>query len=64
MADAADIAAENIEHAERQALARFNSSRNVDPRESRTHCVFCEEPIPEGRRKALPGVTCCIHCAD
>jgi len=64
MADAADIAAENIELAEQAALARFKRAGNLEQQESRTHCIFCDEPIPEGRRKALPGVTCCIHCAD
>lgn len=24
----------------------------------------CGEPIPEGRRKALPGVQYCVDCAD
>ena len=30
--------------------------------ESRTHCEMCEEPIPEARRKALPGVQLCVLC--
>ena len=30
--------------------------------ESRTHCAECEEPIPEPRRAALPGVTLCLDC--
>jgi phage/conjugal plasmid C-4 type zinc finger TraR family protein len=30
--------------------------------ESRTHCELCEEPIPEARRKALPGVRLCVAC--
>ena len=25
-------------------------------------CAECEEPIPEARRKALPGVKLCIEC--
>jgi phage/conjugal plasmid C-4 type zinc finger TraR family protein len=29
---------------------------------SRTHCLDCEEPIPEARRMALPGVTLCLPC--
>ena len=32
--------------------------------ESRTHCVECEEPIPEPRRAALPGVRLCIECQN
>lgn len=30
--------------------------------ESRTHCAECEEPIPEARRRALPGVKLCVAC--
>ena len=29
---------------------------------SRTHCAECEEPIPEARQKAVPGVALCIEC--
>jgi phage/conjugal plasmid C-4 type zinc finger TraR family protein len=30
--------------------------------ESLLHCADCEEPIPENRRRALPGVKLCIDC--
>jgi phage/conjugal plasmid C-4 type zinc finger TraR family protein len=30
--------------------------------ESRTHCEECEAPIPEARRRAVPGVRFCIDC--
>lgn len=30
--------------------------------ESLTHCAECEEPIPEARRQAIPGVKLCIDC--
>jgi len=30
--------------------------------ESETHCVDCGEPIPEGRRRAVPGVRTCVEC--
>jgi phage/conjugal plasmid C-4 type zinc finger TraR family protein len=30
--------------------------------EGRTHCVECGEEIPEGRRRALPGVQTCVPC--
>lgn len=30
--------------------------------ESLTHCEECDAPIPEARRKALPGVRLCIAC--
>ena len=29
---------------------------------SRTHCEDCEEPIPERRRQAVPGVRRCVAC--
>ncbi len=28
----------------------------------RTHCEECEEPIPEARRQAVPGVRLCVRC--
>jgi phage/conjugal plasmid C-4 type zinc finger TraR family protein len=30
--------------------------------ESARHCVECGEAIPEGRRRALPGVRTCVAC--
>ena len=30
--------------------------------ESLTECADCGEPIPEARRRAVPGVTLCIGC--
>ncbi len=29
---------------------------------SLSHCEECEEPIPEARQKAVPGVRLCISC--
>lgn len=29
---------------------------------SRSHCEECEAPIPEARRKAVPGVRLCVTC--
>ena len=29
---------------------------------SLTHCAECDEPIPEARRKAVPGVRLCVDC--
>ncbi|WP_316015791.1 DksA/TraR family C4-type zinc finger protein [Roseobacter sp. HKCCA0434] len=29
---------------------------------SLTHCAECEEPIPEARRAAIPGVKLCMDC--
>ena len=30
--------------------------------EGLSHCEDCDEPIPEGRRKAVPGVRRCVVC--
>lgn len=30
--------------------------------ESLKHCAECDEPIPQARREALPGVRLCIEC--
>lgn len=30
--------------------------------ESRRHCEECDTPIPEARRKAVPGVKLCVKC--
>ena len=27
-----------------------------------TLCILCDEEIPEGRRRVLPGVQTCIEC--
>ena len=27
-------------------------------------CAHCEEPIPEGRREAMPGCTLCRECQE
>jgi hypothetical protein len=29
----------------------------------RKRCALCDEPIPEARLEALPGVTTCVACA-
>lgn len=31
---------------------------------SLTHCEECGTPIPEARRKALPGVRLCVACQE
>jgi phage/conjugal plasmid C-4 type zinc finger TraR family protein len=31
---------------------------------SLTHCEDCEEEIPEGRRRAVPGVRRCVRCQE
>lgn len=48
----------SIDDALAQARARLPQG------ESLTHCAECDEVIPEGRRKALPGVRLCIACQE
>ncbi len=28
------------------------------------HCEACDAPIPEARRRAVPGVRLCVNCQD
>lgn len=51
---------EQIEASINDELARMKRP-GVD-RPSRETCLECEEPIPEARRKAIPGVVLCIDC--
>ena len=52
---------EQIEASISDELARMKA-RRVPVGDSLTHCAECEEPIPEARREALPGVKLCIEC--
>lgn len=52
---------EQIEASISDELARLKARRGPQG-ESLTHCAECEEPIPEARRKAIPGVKLCIDC--
>lgn len=55
-----DAVNEQINSTIEDAVAR---ARGVIPRgESLKFCEECEEPIPEARRKAVPGVRLCIAC--
>ncbi|MET4127263.1 DksA/TraR family C4-type zinc finger protein [Roseovarius sp. MBR-6] len=54
---------EQIEASIAEELARLRA-RPVPSGESRTHCAECEEPIPEARRQAIPGVKLCLDCAN
>ena len=37
-------------------------TRRAPVGESATLCAECDEPIPEARRAAIPGVKLCIEC--
>jgi phage/conjugal plasmid C-4 type zinc finger TraR family protein len=53
--------AEQIEASINDELARLKA-RRTPVGESALFCAECEEPIPEARRTALPGVKLCIDC--
>ncbi|MBT9382887.1 DksA/TraR family C4-type zinc finger protein [Pseudooceanicola sp. CBS1P-1] len=52
---------EQIEASIQDELQRLKGRRQPQG-ESLTHCADCEEPIPEKRRLAIPGVKLCIEC--
>lgn len=52
---------EQIEASIQDELARLKA-RRTPVGDSLTHCADCEDPIPEARRAALPGVKLCIDC--
>lgn len=52
---------EQIEASIEDELKRMQS-RRLPRGESLTHCAECDEPIPEPRRRAIPGVKLCVDC--
>ncbi len=51
---------EQIDATVRDAIKRARAQLPSGP--SRTHCEQCDAPIPEARRKSLPGVLLCVPC--
>ena len=45
-----------VEDAVKRARSRLQRGPSL------THCEECEAPIPEARRKAVPGVRLCVAC--
>ena len=43
-----------------EAIALARSMLPVGP--GTKHCTGCSEPIPEARRKAMPGTWLCVEC--
>ena len=52
---------EQIEATIKDELSRLKQTQLVG--DSLKQCADCDEPIPEARRKAIPGVKLCIECA-
>ena len=52
---------EQIDASIQDELARMRAQQRARG-DSLTHCADCDEPIPERRREAIPGVTLCVEC--
>lgn len=57
--DTIDAASELTQQRIEMAVAAHRLNHNAV---SATHCVECEEELPEARRKAYPGCTMCVEC--
>lgn len=53
---------DQIDASVEDAVAR--ARRNLHVGKSLEFCEECGEPIPEARRKALPGVRLCVKCQE
>ncbi|WP_405404430.1 DksA/TraR family C4-type zinc finger protein [Paracoccus sp. Ld10] len=54
---------DQIEVSTAEAIARARAAATRSQTlESARHCAECDEPIPEARRAAQPGVQLCIVC--
>lgn len=61
MADSMDL----VQQREAENLARHLANATQRPvMPSAFFCEDCDAPIPEARRKALHGVTLCVHCKE
>lgn len=57
-----DAVQEQIDSTVEDGLERVRS--RIPKGESRQDCAECGEPIPEARRRALPGVQLCVACQE
>lgn len=64
MSDLFDRAQEREEEMRADALAE--QARRADGQTARVSATYCAcgEPIPEARRKYLPGVQTCVECQE
>ena len=51
---------DQIDATVKDAIKRAQAQLPKGP--SLSHCEECEAPIPEARRKAMPGVRLCVPC--
>ncbi|MBS0383240.1 MAG: DksA/TraR family C4-type zinc finger protein [Proteobacteria bacterium] len=55
-----DAVQDQIDATVADAVARARSKQGKGP--GLSHCEECGAPIPEARRKAVPGVRLCLRC--
>lgn len=60
-AEIIDAASELEEMLREQAIAAHRIDRNAV---SATHCIECDEAIPQARREAVPGCRTCASCQE
>ncbi|KGM57774.1 hypothetical protein N799_00980 [Lysobacter arseniciresistens ZS79] len=53
---------DQIDATVKDAIKRARSQLREGP--GLTHCEECDAPIPEARRKAVPGVRMCVACQE
>jgi len=53
---------DQIDATVKDAIQRARSRLPKGP--GRLHCEECDAPIPEARRKAMPGVRLCVACQE
>lgn len=53
---------DQIDATVKDAIKRARSGMRAGP--GRSRCEECEAPIPEARRKAVPGVRFCVACQE
>jgi len=53
---------EQIDATVKDAIRRARSRMRAGP--GRTRCEECDAPIPQARRKAVPGVRFCVSCQE
>lgn len=52
---------EQIETSTQEAIERMRA-RQRHAGDSAEFCIDCDEPIPQARRNAVPGVQLCVDC--
>ncbi|MFG1173902.1 TraR/DksA family transcriptional regulator [Erwiniaceae bacterium CAU 1747] len=61
MPDSMDLVQQRVEEdRQRHIHAHRNKTQGV----SRVLCIDCDAPIPPARRRAMPGVQCCVTCQE